>query len=283
MCSVALVLIYFLTWFEHVLVLFRAVWLFLLRKSSELKQTNQSNTQREALAAAPLHCGSPRPGISTDEFISIKPGFRSRIQWKVLGRSIKEALSAQAATASKAFLAPLSNRFGPHLGSFFMPAAAQLRRREHEPVLRNTQPAKPWLWFKYDSRLRLSRSVWGCTLGLRHKFTAVEAQQEVAFHQSSENETLCRKTNQLVQRTGHHFGQMWGDIRIINEVGSRQSTNQLFRRSNTLKCLDIVYSKTEIMFRVVNKSVLKKMFKWRQQIDDLRGLLMFETQSFYSK
>lgn len=46
MCSVALVLIYFQTWFEHVLVLFRAVWLFLLRKSSELKQTNQTPNVR---------------------------------------------------------------------------------------------------------------------------------------------------------------------------------------------------------------------------------------------
>ncbi len=70
-------------------------------------------------------------------------------------------------------------------------------------------------------------------------------------------------------------------IRIINEVGYRDSTNQLFIRSHTLKFLDIVYSKTsEIMFRVVNKTIpvcIQKVFKLRQGIYNLRGLLMFET------
>lgn len=69
--------------------------------------------------------------------------------------------------------------------------------------------------------------------------------------------------------------------RIINEVGYCDHTNQLFIRSHTLKFLDIVYSKTlEIMFQVVNKTIpvcIKKMFKLRQGIYNLRRLLMFET------
>ena len=70
-------------------------------------------------------------------------------------------------------------------------------------------------------------------------------------------------------------------IRIINEVGYHDSTNQLFIRSQTIKFLDIVYSKTlQIMFRVVNKTIpvcIQKLFKLRQGIYNLRGLLMFET------
>lgn len=70
-------------------------------------------------------------------------------------------------------------------------------------------------------------------------------------------------------------------IRIINGVGYRDSTNQLFIRSRTLKFLDIVYSKTlEIMFRVVNKTIpvcIQKMFKLRQVVYNLKGWLMFET------
>lgn len=45
-------------------------------------------------------------------------------------------------------------------------------------------------------------------------------------------------------------------IRIINKVGYRESTNQLFIGSVTLKFFDIVYLKTlEVLFRVVNNSL----------------------------
>lgn len=67
----------------------------------------------------------------------------------------------------------------------------------------------------------------------------------------------------------------------INNVGHRESTNQLFMRSHTFKFLDIVFKKKKkrnkiirsFMFQVVNKSVpvwIYKMIKWRHW--ELKGV-----------
>jgi len=46
-------------------------------------------------------------------------------------------------------------------------------------------------------------------------------------------------------------------IILINKVGYRKSTNELFIQSHSLKFTDILYKKMlEIMYRALNKSLL---------------------------
>ena len=71
-------------------------------------------------------------------------------------------------------------------------------------------------------------------------------------------------------------------IRIINKVSYLESTNPLFIKSCTLKCVDIIYIKTlEIVFRAKSKSLpvcIQCLFEPREGKYNLRGLCIFKTR-----
>ena len=70
-------------------------------------------------------------------------------------------------------------------------------------------------------------------------------------------------------------------IRIINKASYLESTNPLFIKSNTLKFVDMVYTKTlEIVFRAKSKSLpgcILRLFKTREGRYNLRGVYIFKT------